>query len=363
MSGTYVPAFTVRRVREGGTAAVVRSSTDLDAELLADVLSLTVVDDLAEIDTFTLRVARHPDAFEVGQRYDIHLGYRDDLHPVMTGYVTAVTATFPQSGGQTLTVQGQDVFFRGARREQHSDRWLQKTDSFIAGALGGRRNPAKPGFDCPVRIDEQTRQGEAEHPRVVMRNQSTLSFLAERARLNGYAFFVGHDDTGYFVHFGPSERLPGPGPELRWGRDLLAARTAMRLDTAARSVEVRWWDRQQRRDRRLRATPASAGLTVNRDLYDLLDAAGEDRTISDRVVRTAAEARQLARNYLAESVKGLVELDATVVGRADLRAGGVVRIAGLDRRVDGRYFVTRVTHHLDEQGYRTELSARREVVS
>ena len=110
-------------------------------------------------------------------------------------------------------------------------------------------------------------------------------------------------------------------------------------------------------------------VSVNQDLRSIIRASGpraSDRCANREMVITnepqhdAAAARRRASGVLTERLNQLVEATGTTVGLPDLRAGKNVNIIGLGARFSGRYFVTKTTHTLDSNGYRTKFTARRE---
>jgi phage protein D len=77
-------------------------------------------------------------------------------------------------------------------------------------------------------------------------------------------------------------------------------------------------------------------------------------------VHDDAEAQTLVRNVLRENFVGLVTAEGTTVGQPELRAGSRVEITHVGPPFEGTYFVTGTTHTIDDGGYRTQFSARRE---
>jgi phage protein D len=63
---------------------------------------------------------------------------------------------------------------------------------------------------------------------------------------------------------------------------------------------------------------------------------------------------------MEEKLKQLVEATGTTVGLPDLRAGQKVKIIGLGKRFSGTYFVIKTTHTINDSGYVTKFTARRE---
>jgi phage protein D len=77
-------------------------------------------------------------------------------------------------------------------------------------------------------------------------------------------------------------------------------------------------------------------------------------------VRSKAEADQVALGRLEELALAYVQGTAACDGRPQLRAGTVVDLDGAGRTFSGRYYVTSVTHTLNQdQGYRTSFTVRR----
>jgi phage protein D len=98
----------------------------------------------------------------------------------------------------------------------------------------------------------------------------------------------------------------------------------------------------------------------NADLAELIEPLGETKEVVDRTLRTQKQVDELADSTLATAMQSIVEASGSTVGLPDLRAGQVIRIVGVDYRLDGRYFVTQSTHTIDNGGYRTTFRARRE---
>jgi phage protein D len=68
----------------------------------------------------------------------------------------------------------------------------------------------------------------------------------------------------------------------------------------------------------------------------------------------------MARAALDEAALQYIEVEATCMGRADVRAGEVIEIDGLGHRFSGPYYVTATTHaYTTARGYRTRFAARR----
>jgi phage protein D len=381
----YRPAFEIT-VAQKDDLPGTDPGQPITAGVLNDIESVTYVDNVEEADSFTLTITnwdaaeRHlkyygypkkpngpngdfatffePTDKENPKKFLLRLGYQGKLREMMVGAVTNIETAFPQTGAPTLKVQALDVLAR-RKAAKFTWRWNDKTDSEIAKELSQKPNTAKgvPGLGLPIRTQPLD---EEKHPRVAMRAVTVPAFLLERAKLHAYSFFptIGNGKPGFY--FGPSELLDFPPDpyEIEWGKTLLDFTPTLKASGQARSVTVRAANRSG--TGRVQAKAELKEFNLNEDLYPFLEALGEDKEISDRVVRTNAEAKDLAKATLRASLKSLLEVTGSTIGLPDLRAGQVIKITGVDYRFDGRYFVTQTTHTYDGNGYKTTFKARRE---
>ena len=225
----------------------------------------------------------------------------------------------------------------------------------------------RPGLGIEVRTAPLP--GEPVEPYVFMDNQYDVVFLMNRARRHGYELVLKEEErdgrTVQYLYFGPSEnRGEPPAPYLlEWGRSLVSFRPTLTTANQVSQVVVRGWDR--RRNRKIEGKASWQDLVPEgpeRERMKTLAKAFGDRKeiVTDRPVHTKAQAEALARDILRDRLKAMVKASGATVGLPDLRAGRRVRIGNLGPRFDGEYFVTKTTHTLGADGYRTEFEARRE---
>jgi phage protein D len=68
----------------------------------------------------------------------------------------------------------------------------------------------------------------------------------------------------------------------------------------------------------------------------------------------------LARETHEKIAKHMITGSGSTVGVPDLRAGSAILVEGVGKRFSGRYFVTSTTHKIDDSGYTTRFTGRRE---
>lgn len=387
----YVPRF---EITAGGTA--------IPTSVLRDVIQVSYNDSTTEIDSFDITVNNwDADArtfkyvgaetttrsanplhalFEPGARdFELKLGYGSELFGFATGSPSSLEPAFPAGGAPTLTVRALNVLFK-LRAKQHRDHWINKKISQIAEDIGRRReSDGCRRFPIPIRLaPASVRRREPPLLYVAQDNQYDIDFLLREARKIGYVVYVDsepqrHGPPRDVLYFGPSNaRQPGVRDityELKWGLSLVDFTPKLSTANQVKSVEVRSWNRQTNRPIRKKVTVHHPDIHINRDLLHLIDPGEPCRGSGSRPREavtvnephfTPEQAERRAVALIEEKLKELVEATGTTVGLPNLRAGQRVRIAGLGARFSGTYFVIKTTHTINDSGYVTKFTARRE---
>jgi phage protein D len=406
----YVPAFLVEVGPDPGSLVPVR-----------DVSQVTYKDEVNQIDSFDLTLANadwRPDQ----QRYTgaapgvstagvppqvmpgsfvrLWIGYQTTLglFPMLTGRVTSVTPAFGD-GGITVTVRALSSLeaFRSVPKNRV---WRAEPagirDSEIVEQIADEHR-AQTGEPVSVEIPSQVTKDPAERS-VTQAAETDIAFLVRRAKRRGYIFLfresLPSEQPGgavggarrkgatpeKFLYFGPSHLLDtdvlvrlgdrAERFELRWGASLLDFRPTMNLSTNLWSrVTLSYWNRRNRTRTPLKAYTLDdlwrdeRGL--NEDLQPLIQPALDAGALGEHEVtgipmHDDAEAQAFARNVLRENFVGLVTAQGTTVGQPELRAGSRVEVTHVGLPFEGSYFITSTSHTIDDGGYRTQFSARRE---
>lgn len=387
----YVPRFEISA-----------SGTAVPASVIRDVVQVSYSDSTTEIDSFDITVNNWDDTkrtfkyvgsetstqstdplhtlFEpCAHDFELKLGYGSELVSIVKGSPQTLEPSFPAGGAPTLTVRALNVLFK-LRTKQHRDHWIDKKISQVAEAVGRRTEPGGgKGFPIPIRLaPANVREKEPKLDYVAQDNQYDIDFLLLEARKIGYVVYVDLEPQRSgppreVLYFGPSNArqtgVPDVTYELKWGLSLIDFTPKLSTAQQAKSVEVRAWDRQANRAIRKKVTARSSDIHVNRDLLHLVDPSGssatpacqprEEVTVNEPKF-TAQQAQRRAVALMEEKLKGLVEATGTTVGLPDLRAGKRIKIVGLGARFSGTYFVIKTTHTINDSGYVTKFTARRE---
>jgi phage protein D len=333
----YRPDFAVKI--EGLTlAADVRNATR----------SLSYDNNIDTADMFTLQLdnagLRFCDSalFDVGKNVEIYMGYEGELQPMMLGEITALSPSFPQGGAPTITLSGYDKSHR-MRANRPTPRSFKYLNASLIASQIALENGLVPIVDPGARVHEQKEQ-----------TGSDWALLQKFADQNYFQVFV-HWDKLYF-------RFPRPQLEmavLEWGKNLISF--SPRLSTSGqRGIQVVQSYNYQLAQSIVSVLPALAVVSDSDDLIERLGSAAVDQLVElgryvsrGEDVRDHLEGAALAKAILQQLLEGLYEGSGSCIGMPELRAGDMIEIRGLGKRFSGKYRLRRVTHTIDDGGYRT----------
>jgi phage protein D len=333
----YRPDFAVRI--EGLTlAADVRNATR----------SLSYDNNIDTADMFTLQLdnagLRFCDSalFDVGKDVEIYMGYEGELHPMMLGEITAISPSFPQGGAPTITLSGYDKSHR-MRANSPTPRSFKFLNASLIASQIAIENGLVPIVDPGGRIHESKDQ-----------TGSDWALLQKLADENYFQVFV-HWDKLYF-------RLPRPQLEmavLEWGKNLISFSPRLSLSGQHGIQVVRSYNYQLAQTI-VSVLPALAVASDSEDLIERLGSAAVDQLVElgryvsrGEDVGDHLQGAALAKSILQQILEGLYEGSGSCIGLPELRAGDMIEIRGLGKRFSGKYRLRRVTHTIDDGGYRT----------
>lgn len=391
----YVPRF-----------EILVSGRSLAPSVLRDVTQVTYNDSIDEIDSFDITVGNWDDdafAFKYtgaersvagetdvhklflpgGAEFELKVGYGATLQTLVKGSSTSLEPSFPASAAATLTVRLLNVLHK-LRAKRHRDHWPnrrvaagQAKISRIAQDIGERRIDGC-RFPLPIRIDNAALARETPLTYLAQDNQFDIDFLLQQARRHGYVVYIDQERSGSSVQevlrFGPpAGRTPGVIEalyELRWGEGLIDFTPKLSTANQVASAQIRSRNRETNETINPSVRWDDPLVNVNRDLCEVLFG-GPPGVVPDRcqereeiVVNEpqfdAQQARRRAADLLSERLRQMVEVTGNTVGLPDLRAGQRLQIEGVGERFSGLYFVTKTTHTINDQGYKTKFVARRE---
>lgn len=378
----FVPSF---RIKLNGQ--------DTGREVIADVLEVSFVDDLENIDSFefvlndwdaargrpkfsspwdasgqllTLSEGGPPvPVFEPGANVSLFMGYAEEgeLPLIMAGEVVSLSPSFPASGAPTCRVRALDAFQRGLQKIPVEGNYSGTAKAIVDQLC--REN------DIAVQWSSLEEEGSAEED--VDIEGLLYDEIQKRARAYGLSMVTipateEGSDPELFLS-APDQDTSLPVADFIWGRTLISFTPVFSAKGQVAEVVVRWGDPDADGDGRIEVTktwadiglPAAAlGPAGQADIDTAVR--GLREIIKPQNIRTEADATRAALGHLRDMARTLITGNGSSVGLPTLRAGKTVTLAGLGARFDGTWRLTQTTHSIGGGGYTTSFQARKEVL-
>lgn len=338
--------------------AVKISGLTMAADVRNAVTSLTYDNSLDTADMFTIHLnnaqLQFTDSalFDVGKTVEVHMGYVGELEPMILGEITAVSPSFPEGGAPTITITGYDKSHRMRHNTPPVTTFHMLNDSLIAAQFAAE--------NLLIPVIDPSPMPPKDHVQDVS-DWAFLQYLADRNFFQLYARW----DKLYF-------RFPRPQTELivlEWGKNLSSFNP--RLSTSGQfGIEVvRGYD-EQLAQTIVAILPA---LSLGSDLDNIIERLGSGfveqlvnlgrHSLRHQPVSNFLEANVLAASILQQLLQGLFEGSGNCIGIPKLRAGDMIEIRGVGKRFSGKYTLSKVTHAIDSNGYRTTFEVTQKYTS
>lgn len=325
------------------------------------VEEVSVLQDVSAPGMFTLRMSywdlnrnvvwEKENLFAEGREVEIQMGYAGaPLATMMVGEITGLEPELSAGEVPMLTVRGYDCRHR-LMLGRKTRSFTQVKDSAIA-----TRVAEDAGLSAVV---EDTR---VTHEYVLQHNQTDWEFLEGRARRLGFEVVAERKTLKFQPH--KNDRSEVEVIPLSFD-DLIEFRPRLSTRGVAGEVIVQGWSPKDKQEITGKASAGDIGTTMgSRGGPAVVKAAFKIKacqdSVVDRPVFSQAEAEQIARGRLKEMALAYVTGEGVTKGCTDLKAGTVVRIAGIGKRFSGLYYLTSVCHtYSPRRGYRSAFTVGR----
>ena len=322
----------------------------LAADITNQVIRVKYDNDLDVASMFSL-VMRNADnklldsaLFDLGKTVEIHMGYGNNLQPMILGEVTSIEPEFPESGTPTITISGYDKSYRMRHNQPEPKQYRYVNDTLIAAELAV--------INGLIPIVDPSPIFHLQKP--IMQSGSDMAFLKERALANFFEVYVWWDKL-YFQF----PRPQGEAYVLEWGKSLSSFSPRISSTGLAGLQVIRGYSED------LAQTIVAFAMAPSLNIEDLVEKLGSSgfellTSLGRRVWRThklesPVDAFTLATSLLQDILQGLYEGTGRCIGIPDLRAGTYIEIRGIGKRFSGTYRVRKATHTIDDGGYRTSF--------
>jgi phage protein D len=343
---------------------IVIEGRDVAGLLADDVISVSVEDHVEDADACTFEFTNrrgewldHP-LFERGNRVEVFMGYGDLLAGLFDGLITVIEPHFPEDNVPTVTITAYDKSYR-MRKKGDADGSFPDMDAnqivrAIAKKYGFKESQIVTPDEAPKRAFTSQESEDDWH------------FLRNLASTVGFEVYV---ESGK-LYFRSGKRRPAAVDGVyRYGENLRSFEPSLSVEKPPTKVIVRGWDEKKKEAFEV-AVPDDLTDSERQVLGDqsasqvIEDEFGEsERILQNVVAEDRNHARDIALAYFTSKEYELVTAVGACAGDPELRAKRLIAIAGVGTKFSGTYYLTRVTHTLDDSGYLCEFEAKRNAIS
>lgn len=306
----------------------------------------SVVVDTADLDDESLEWI-DGDLAQEGRPLTVQMGPGETVGTVFVGEVIGLDLEISPDDAPRVSIRGYDRLHRLARARK-TRAFVGQRDSQIAEviALDHGLRLAGPG-------------SKLAHEYVMQREQTDLAFLLARAR--GLGFVVRVEDKE--LYFGPRGLDGSPVARAHLGVNLLSLSASTSALGQVGTVVARAWDPAEQKALVVEVAESALaskmqGKTSGPALADKGFSA-EKTAVVDLPLLTEDAAKLAAAAELEAMALGHVVCRGRMLGEPKLRPGKLLTLAGLAGRFAGDYWLTRVVHTFDRDGFTTEFEGRR----
>jgi uncharacterized protein involved in type VI secretion and phage assembly len=321
----------------------------LPTEVMDALDDAVIEDDLAQPAMFALRfndpelTLIESEIFRLGSEIKLSaLDASGQRQPLLVGEITALEPLLEQQN-LVLVVRGYDRSHR-LHRGRKTRTFLKQSDSDIAEQIA-RDNGLQPDVEATG----------IQYDYVLQDNQTDMEFLRERAARIGYQARV----MGKHLTFRQTAAAFTAASTLEWGDTLLSFRARLTVTAQPNEVHVRGWDAQAKRALVGRASrpdqPSQIGDRKSGGEVAQQSLGAPARVVlSDRPVHSQSDADHLAQAVLDALSGDYLTAEGVCYGDPAIRAGSIVAITGIGKRLGGDYAVTASRHeYTAHEGYMT----------
>ncbi len=285
-------------------------------------------------------------ALEVNQTLEVRMGYGTPVC-VFYGKIDGVDIDFSfGESGPTLRVTGIDAKGLLMKAREDESKNLESTKEVVESILkqcktDGAAKSVRVGnllkFETPLR-QEKT---------------SDFDFLCEVARLTNANFFVSCGE----VHFEDVLSKVDKCITLKWGKSLMRFSQSVDLSRQVSKVVVTGAKKEETepvKGEATKVTMAGSGKLAA-DSYQKVK---PEQEVENALATTEAIAKAIAEAELNHIAMHFVTCTGTCIGLPDIEVGKWMAVEGLSEYVDSTYFIYKVRHIFDENGYLTEFTLK-----
>ncbi|HEY5521317.1 MAG TPA: VgrG-related protein [Candidatus Limnocylindrales bacterium] len=313
---------------------------------------VVVDDDLNLPTTFAITLRSVDDSpYRIGHSVEISPPIGMIEKSLVKGEITTITGDYDERG-RRIHMRGYDVSHR-LHRGRQTRTFANVTDADICRGVA-----SDAGIEIGT-IDPT----DTTHEHVSQANQSDWEFLKTIAKGVGFLLDV---DEGKLNFKKPTDSADAPDEgslletmqyKLVYGQGLLEYRPRISSAEQVSQVEVRGWDRENKRELVGQALAGTTAAQIsNITPGSLAQPFGSPTFVrADHPGETSDEIDAAAKSLIEHIGGSFAEAEGMARGDGDLRAGTAVNISGVADVFSGRFVLSHTRHVFNSQSYRTHF--------
>ncbi len=299
------------------------------------------------------------DLFKYGNDVSVLMGYVNNKQKMVEGKIQNISANFFQSTAPTFKVDGADNAYEFLMNKSKTDVFKEKTHSEMVEKIAQMNE---------VNLNAVVDKTQLEFSTKIKKGGvSYFDFLKEISKSEAFKFYLSGRELFFIDPKGEKAKKEKEGIKtLKWGEELISFKPTLKTAQATTLVVVRSWDRKGKKmieakvpagEETKQEDGKKLASQVAREIY------GEvEKVITDQPVRTMEEARKIALSELEKSSDKFIKASVETIGIPELKPAVCINIEGLGNWFSGKYYIEKVTHRIDNNGYRTTFEAHRNSV-
>jgi hypothetical protein len=307
--------------------------------------------------------------FDIDNKLTLAIGYAPDPpQPMFEGEITGVNVTFPNGGMPGMTLVAHDYLNR-LQRGKYARGFGFLPDAIIAAILSAENflipaiDPAIIGGSTALAAVNFIFGGSGRK----QRGQSDFELMQEIATTYDADFWV----DGNILYLSRFLKDFTPRMTLTWGQNMLDFSPKVSTIGQVAGVAMRFVLREipldflvaigydfDRESIIISVVPGAAAATTESLLGSLLEIIDQPMASPADITNSALVIAHGLREKLNNRLTGT----GSCIGDPRIRAGAMIRVAGIGPDFSGDYRVVSATHTIDGSGYRTNFEVRKEII-
>ena len=283
----------------------------------------------------------------LGAKLEVFLGYGEasKAESVFVGYISSIEMVL-EGETTTMIVTAMDC----KQFMMNSYRSLRKKDikKYSEAVTDVLKNYSAMYTGTEVEASDQVLAPIEQH------NQSDYDFVVSLAKRLNYLFYVVAGKV-YFVSY---KKYTNSVLTVEPGANLYRLRREVSLANQVKSVTVRSHNVEDAdkpfESKAVSVTAVGGGSKAGADTTKLINQSME-KVVVDNTVRSEAEAKARAEALMNELSMGFLTGTMEIAGLPAVIPGRMVTVAKVNDDFNRDYFITKVVHHMDKDGFQTTI--------